>query len=62
MNAPERSKRLVLRAGGMDVVRTGSIARFRKIAREIRAAFPKAKKGESVTRELRELRLRGGRV
>ena len=61
MNAPEKGKRYLLRAGDTAVFRSGSHEKFKKIAAEVLANMPKPKKGESIVRELRQLRLRGGR-
>jgi len=60
MNAPEKGRRDVLRAGDTAIVRTGSHAEFKKISAEALANLPKPKKGESVLRELNRLRVRGG--
>ncbi len=61
MNAPEKGRRYMLRAVDKAIVRSGSIEEFRKIAAEVRANIPKPKRGESIVRELHQLRLRGGR-
>lgn len=62
MNAPEKGKRYLLRPDDTAIIRTGSHAAFKKIAAEILANRPKPKKGASIVRELRALRLRGGRI
>jgi hypothetical protein len=62
MNAPEKGRRYVLRAGDTAVLRSGSAEAFRKISAEVLANRPKPKKGESIMRELNESRLRGGKL
>lgn len=66
MNAPEQRRRRRAKEAVRDpytaVMRTGSLRAFRRIAGEVRAKFPKPKKGESIARELNELRLRGGKL
>jgi hypothetical protein len=62
MNAPEKGRRHLLRAGDTAIVRSGSVENFKKIAAEVRANLPKPKKGESIMRELNESRLRGGKL
>jgi hypothetical protein len=62
MNAPEKGRRHLLRAGDTAFVRSGSVEKFKKIAAEVRANLPKPKKGESIMRELNESRLRGGKL
>ncbi|MBI3372173.1 MAG: hypothetical protein HY017_10515 [Betaproteobacteria bacterium] len=57
---PNKSRRYMLRVGDTAIVRTGSHEKFRKIAAEVLANPPKPKKGESIVRELNELRHRGG--
>lgn len=43
------------------IVRQGSLAKFRRIAAEVRAHLPKPKRGESIARALAETRLRNYR-
>lgn len=62
MNAPEKGRRYILCVDDTAIIRSGSHEKFKKIAAEVLAHLPKPKKGESIVRELRELRLRGGRL
>jgi hypothetical protein len=62
MNAPERRRRKHARKEERQaVLRTGSLRAFRRVAEEIAANLPEPRKGESIMRELAELRLRGGK-